>query len=198
MANGNISRERKFSLQKKNPKKKNKDGDGSFLPGLQRRQNDNMATPETRHTALHAPGAHGGAWRADLPLFYAAEDGGFPPRVKSGFCACMSRAGAPALECLSARAPGEAQRVSASFEQPGPVVGSRWPARPSVRLQRLGHAPGGGPPARRGVCELEGRTFWTFSAPRSSVAAGGNMAGTSAEFGGRWLGPAAHRAGLSG
>lgn len=36
--------ERKFS--------KNKDGDSSFLPGLQRRQNDNMAIPEIQYAVL--------------------------------------------------------------------------------------------------------------------------------------------------
>lgn len=31
---------------------KNKDGDGSFLPDLQRRQNDNMAIPEIQYAVL--------------------------------------------------------------------------------------------------------------------------------------------------
>lgn len=43
---------------------------------------------------------------------------------KSGFYACMSRAGTPVLECLSAHAASEAHRISASFEQPGPVIGA--------------------------------------------------------------------------
>lgn len=43
---------------------------------------------------------------------------------KSGFYACMSRAGTPVVECLSAHAASEGHRISASFEQPGPVIGA--------------------------------------------------------------------------
>lgn len=43
-------------------------------------------------------------------------------RVKSGFYACMGRVGTPVVEYLSAHAPSEAHRISASFKQPGPVT----------------------------------------------------------------------------
>lgn len=39
-------------LVRKKKTKKNKDGDSSSLPELQRRQSDNMAIPETQYAAL--------------------------------------------------------------------------------------------------------------------------------------------------
>lgn len=104
--------------------------------------------------------------------------------LKSGFYACMSRAGTPVVECLSAHAASEAHRISASSEQPGPVIGAAGQRTQSVRLQMLGHGSEGN--RRRielGVCALGGYIFGHFGVSEQR-SHGGNMAGTNAKLGG--------------
>lgn len=104
--------ERKFS--------KNKDGDSSFLPELQRRQNDNMAIPEIQYAVLWTLQRHTVVFGKPINRYHTPSKLIF--RVKSGFYACMGRVGTPVVEYLSAHAPSEAHRISASFKQPGPVT----------------------------------------------------------------------------
>lgn len=104
--------ERKFS--------KNKDGDSSFLPELQRRQNDNMAIPEIQYALLWTLHGHTVVFGKPINRYYTPTTLIF--RAKSSFYACMARVRTPAVEFLSAHAPSEAHRISASFEQPGPAT----------------------------------------------------------------------------
>lgn len=109
-----ICGERKFS--------KNKDGDSSFLPELQRRQNDNMAIAEIQYALLWTLQWHTVVFGKPINLYYTLPKLIF--RAKSGFYACMGRVGTAVLEYLSAHAPSEAHRISASFKQPGLVTGA--------------------------------------------------------------------------
>lgn len=166
--------ERKFS--------KNKDGDSSFLPELQRRQNDNMAIPEIQYAVLWTLQRHTVVFGKPINRYHT------PPklifRVKSGFYACMGRVGTPVVEYLSAHAPSEAHRISASFKQPGPGYWSRRPTNPSVTTTKAQlRFKGNRWTDILGVYVLGGYKFRHFGVFEQR-SHGGNMAGTNTKLDG--------------
>lgn len=93
------------------------------VPFSQSFKDDRMTTWRLlRYSIQSSEHARGTQWYLEslLTVYYTPPKTIF--RVKSGFYACMGRVGTPVVECLSAHAPSEAHRISASFEQPGPVI----------------------------------------------------------------------------
>lgn len=135
--------ERKFS--------KNKDGDSSFLPELQRRQNDNMAIPEIQYAVLWTLQRHTVVFGKPVNRYNT------PPklifRVKSGFYACMGRVETPVVEFFGAHTPSEAHRISASFKQPGPVTEAAGQQTHLLRQQKRCYA----------LRATDGRTYSVFT-----------------------------------
>lgn len=113
---------------------KNKDGDSSFLPELQRRQNDNMAIPEKQYAVLWTLQRHTVVFGKPINRYHT------PPkliffRVKSGFYVHGSRrnAGGRVFECPRTKRGAPDLRV---IQAARPGSWSRWPTNPSVTAKR--------------------------------------------------------------
>lgn len=100
---------------------------------------------------------------------------------KSGFYACMRRAGTPVVECLSAHAASEAHRVNRAA---WPGDWSRWPTNPSARLQMLSYAPRATDDGQNSVFACWGVYTFRHFGVLEQRSHGGNMAGTNAKLGG--------------
>lgn len=94
--------ERKFS--------KNKDGDSSFLPELQRRQNDNMAIPKIQYAVLRTVQRQNYWGEIVINVNYTLLLWFFV--VLRFFLSCVSREETPTVEFLAAHASGAVHRIS--------------------------------------------------------------------------------------
>lgn len=102
----------------------------------------------------------------------------------SGFYACMSRAGTPVVECLSAHAASEAHRISASFEQPGPVIGAAGQRTRLFGYKCSATLSGQQMTDKNPVFACQEVIYLDILCVLEPRSHGGNMAGTNAKLGG--------------